>query len=73
VLIFRVETVFGLTTFYYSTKHKSFRDSQILNRYCKFMAVVFFVLYPVALGTLFEDSQLEIKGRKVEKAMPNAG
>jgi hypothetical protein len=34
------------------------------------MAVVFFVLYPVALGTMFDDSQLEIKGTK---AMPNGG
>lgn len=54
-LIFNIGMLFGLTTFYYSTKHKSFRDSRILNRYCKFMAVAFFVLYPVSLVSLLDD------------------
>src|SRR5690349_18947135 len=54
-LLFNIGTVFGLTTFYYSEKHKSFVDSKSLTRYCKFMALGFFVLYPTAIILLFGE------------------
>lgn len=45
-LSFNVATLFGLSTFYYSETHKSFVDSKFLSRYCKFMGLAFFFLYP---------------------------
>lgn len=53
--VFNVGTVFGLTTFYYSEKHKSFIDSKFLIRYCKFMGYAFFVLYPLSVLTLMVE------------------
>lgn len=48
-LVYNIGTVFGLTTFYYSQKHKSFVDSELLNRYSKFMCFTFFCLYPISV------------------------
>lgn len=46
----------GLTTFYYCSRNKSFVDSAGLNRYCKFMGLAFFALYPVALILLTKEN-----------------
>lgn len=48
-ILFNVGTVFGLTTFYYNEKHKSFIDSKFLIRYSKFVGLAFFVLYPLSV------------------------
>lgn len=58
-LIFNIATVFGLTTFYYSGKHKAFVESKFLTRYCKFMGFAFIVLYPVSLFTLIVNPESE--------------
>lgn len=55
LLVFHTTTVFGLTTFYYSQQHKSFVDSGFLNRYCKFMGLCFFVLYPFSCFSFVVD------------------
>lgn len=58
-LLFNVGTVFGLATFYYSEKHKSFVDSKRFNRYCKFIAIGFFVLYPTAVVCILAEFNIE--------------
>lgn len=52
---FNLSTFFGLTTFYFSRKHKRFCDSSFLNKYSTFMAISFFVLYPVAVVVLLKE------------------
>lgn len=52
---FNLSTFFGLTTFYFSRKRKRFCDSSFLNKYCTFVAISFFVLYPVAVVVLLEE------------------
>jgi hypothetical protein len=44
-----VGIIFGFNTFFYSKRHKTFINSKCLYFYCKFMAIVFFLVYPVAL------------------------
>lgn len=55
-------TAFGLTTFNYRRKNKSFVDSKALNRYCKFMGLLFFVLYPLSLLLLLPDFDNKSRG-----------
>jgi hypothetical protein len=55
LLVHGVATVFGLTTFHYSQRHKSFVDSGFLNRYCKFMGLSFFVMYPFSVFSFAVD------------------
>lgn len=50
--LFNLGTALGLTTFYYSKRHKSFVDSKFLHRYSKLMALAFFFTYPLAVGWL---------------------
>lgn len=54
-VLFGLATAFGLNTFYYSRRRKSFVDSANLSRYCKFMGLAFFVLYPLSLMKLLPD------------------
>lgn len=61
-LVFSVATVFGLNTFYYSEKHKSFVDSKFLSRYSKFMGLTFFVFYPLSVLTILVDFSFESIG-----------
>jgi hypothetical protein len=42
-------TLFGFNTFIYSKKTKKFSNSKCLCLFCKFMAVTFFLAYPIAL------------------------
>jgi 7tm Chemosensory receptor len=57
LLVHVAATVFGLTTFHYSKRHKSFVDSGFLNRYCKFMGLSFFVMYPFSFLSFVVDIQ----------------
>lgn len=52
---FNLSTFFGLTTFHFSSKRKRFCDSSFLNKYCTFMALSFFVLYPLAVVALLKE------------------
>lgn len=61
-LIHGLGMAFGLTTFYYCRRHKSFVDSKVLSRYCKFMGLLFFVLYPTAVLTLLVEFENELNG-----------
>lgn len=61
-LIFNIATIFGLTTIYFSEKHKSFVESKFLTRYCKFMGFAFVVLYPVSILTQLVDFEMEREG-----------
>lgn len=58
--IFNIGTVFGLTTFYYSGKHKLFFESKFLRRYSKFIAITFIIFYPMSVLKLlinFDDEK----------------
>lgn len=50
-------TALGLTTFYYCRRRKSFVDSPKLNRYCRFMGLAFFTIYPIAIVLLLHEGQ----------------
>lgn len=57
IVIHGMGTALGLTTFYYCRRRKSFVDSAKLNRYCKFMGLAFFALYPMAILGLLEEGR----------------
>lgn len=57
IIIHGMGTALGLTTFYYCRRRKSFVDSAKLNRYCKFMGLAFFTLYPIAIVKLLDEGR----------------